>query len=123
MFCPKCESEYRPGFSRCADCGVDLVDHLVEEISSKSTLTDNELVSVLETQDSRLLDKLIAKLESKNIPYLLQSGTAFDGAGLVESDEPLAWKASLWIPISRSDEVKSLVQKLRNFLESKKDTE
>jgi hypothetical protein len=28
MFCPVCRTEYRPGFSKCADCGVGLVDHL-----------------------------------------------------------------------------------------------
>ena len=25
MFCPRCKSEYRDGFARCSDCGVDLV--------------------------------------------------------------------------------------------------
>jgi len=28
VFCPKCKSEYRPGFLRCSDCHIDLVDHL-----------------------------------------------------------------------------------------------
>ena len=28
MFCPRCKAEYRPGFTRCADCDVDLVDQL-----------------------------------------------------------------------------------------------
>jgi hypothetical protein len=28
MFCPKCKDEFRPGFTRCAGCGVDLVDDL-----------------------------------------------------------------------------------------------
>lgn len=28
MFCPKCGSEYRPGYTRCAPCGVDLVEDL-----------------------------------------------------------------------------------------------
>ncbi len=28
MFCPSCRSEYRSGFTRCADCEVDLVDDL-----------------------------------------------------------------------------------------------
>ena len=27
-YCPKCGSEYRPGFGLCTDCGVDLVDRL-----------------------------------------------------------------------------------------------
>jgi hypothetical protein len=28
MFCPICRAEYRPGFGRCSDCGVDLVELL-----------------------------------------------------------------------------------------------
>lgn len=26
MFCPECRDEYRPGFTRCATCDVDLVE-------------------------------------------------------------------------------------------------
>jgi hypothetical protein len=28
MFCPECRAEYRPGFTRCPDCDVDLVHEL-----------------------------------------------------------------------------------------------
>lgn len=28
MFCPSCNDEFRPGFTRCATCNVDLVDSL-----------------------------------------------------------------------------------------------
>jgi hypothetical protein len=28
MFCPQCKYEYRPGFTHCPDCDVDLVDSL-----------------------------------------------------------------------------------------------
>src|SRR2546428_1386250 len=28
MFCPQCKAEYRVGFTRCSDCGVELVEHL-----------------------------------------------------------------------------------------------
>ena len=28
MFCPNCKTEYREGFSRCSDCGADLVREL-----------------------------------------------------------------------------------------------
>ena len=31
MFCPECKAEYRYGFSRCADCDVDLVPELPPE--------------------------------------------------------------------------------------------
>jgi len=29
-FCPRCRSEYRDGFTRCADCALDLVPVLPE---------------------------------------------------------------------------------------------
>jgi hypothetical protein len=122
MICPKCKNEYRPGFRRCSDCNVDLVDQ-VQEIVDESSTPENELVSVLETQDSLFLSKLITKLESKKIPYLLQSGTAFDWNGLVDDESSLSWKAALWIPGSRLQEVDSLIQKLRTFIASKQETE
>jgi len=28
MFCPKCKAEFRPGFTRCANCNIDLVESL-----------------------------------------------------------------------------------------------
>jgi hypothetical protein len=28
MFCPVCKTEYRPGLTKCSDCGVDLVSNL-----------------------------------------------------------------------------------------------
>lgn len=28
MFCPQCKAEYRPGFTHCTDCDVDLVEAL-----------------------------------------------------------------------------------------------
>ena len=31
MFCPNCKAEYREGFSRCADCAVDLIPELSPE--------------------------------------------------------------------------------------------
>ena len=30
MFCPESKAEYRPGFTRCSDCQVELVDELKE---------------------------------------------------------------------------------------------
>lgn len=32
MFCPQCKAEYRPGFTRCADCDVELVQSYVEAV-------------------------------------------------------------------------------------------
>jgi hypothetical protein len=34
MFCPRCRAEYRPGFYRCSDCAIELVDQLPPNPSS-----------------------------------------------------------------------------------------
>src|SRR5258708_17339941 len=31
MFCPESRAEYRPGFTRCSDCDVDLVHEIPEQ--------------------------------------------------------------------------------------------
>lgn len=31
MFCPSCRDEFRPGFTECPDCGVQLIPELLEE--------------------------------------------------------------------------------------------
>lgn len=40
MFCPKCKAEYREGFSRCADCEVDLVPELSPEPEPSEQFVD-----------------------------------------------------------------------------------
>jgi hypothetical protein len=43
MFCPKCKSEYRPGFTHCVDCDVDLVSELPKHaIEMRQTGEDGE---------------------------------------------------------------------------------
>lgn len=34
MICPKCKAEYREGFTKCADCGIDLIPELPPEPSA-----------------------------------------------------------------------------------------
>jgi len=44
MICPLCQAEYRQGFTRCADCDLELVDSLpvtdeFDEATSHRTLS------------------------------------------------------------------------------------
>jgi hypothetical protein len=32
MYCPSCGSEYRPGYTECADCKVPLVEHSLDDV-------------------------------------------------------------------------------------------
>jgi len=57
MFCPKCNAEYRPGFTECADCHVALVD-----TPSAQTPQVTE-TCILASAPARLLQQLTQWLE------------------------------------------------------------
>ena len=42
MFCPNCRAEYRPGFIRCSDCGVELVEVIPPPGPRDSEVRENE---------------------------------------------------------------------------------
>jgi hypothetical protein len=42
MICPNCKSEYRPGFSKCSDCGVELIEELSLPIHQDPGARENE---------------------------------------------------------------------------------
>lgn len=46
-FCPHCLAEYREGFTRCATCDTDLVEHLGEEM----VLTEENIRRALEGKE------------------------------------------------------------------------
>jgi hypothetical protein len=68
MYCPKCRSEYRPGFTRCNDCDVALIAELHAE--AKPDFVD--LVEVLSTADAGQIAIIKSILEAEDIPYLAQ---------------------------------------------------
>src|SRR5262245_59570948 len=53
MFCPVCRSEYRVGFTECAECKVPLVESLPTETAAGEP--DLKLVSIYETGDPALI--------------------------------------------------------------------
>jgi hypothetical protein len=74
MFCAECKAEYRPGFTRCADCDVDLVGNLPEgkpESSDRSNLQgDRSNLREVWTGDEqeRCVDTCLI-LKDAGIPY------------------------------------------------------
>ena len=66
MYCPKCRGEYREGFTRCADCDVDLVDELPPEPEIEYA----DLVTVLAASDEvevNLAQSLLAAAGIRNL--------------------------------------------------------
>lgn len=115
MFCPNCKSEFREGFTRCAECDVDLVAELEEEWDSESDTDENasesELVMVLETINPGLLSDIVTRLEKVEIPYLVQSGTAFHLVrGLTGGTSSPEWQAVLWVPGDSIEEARRFLR-------------
>jgi len=76
MFCPRCRAEYRPGFSRCSDCGVGLVDQLPPDPSSgeRGSGIDSEELVVVRSYPT-VIEAELAKsaLESVGIDSMIRT--------------------------------------------------
>jgi hypothetical protein len=74
MFCPECKSEYRPGFTRCADCDVDLVGNLPEGKPESSDWSNvqggpSNLQEVWAGDDQQSCVAACLTLKEAGIPY------------------------------------------------------
>lgn len=63
MFCPQCRTEYREGFTVCADCQVDLVAELAPE---PEFVEYEEILATYNPADIAVIKSL---LESEGITY------------------------------------------------------
>jgi hypothetical protein len=81
MYCPKCKAEYREGFTRCADCEVELVDALPEagEGALKS-MPRGPLVPLWEGENLALHSSLLQELEAAGIRYFDEPMSVYPGA-------------------------------------------
>lgn len=79
MICPKCGDEYQPGFQRCSDCDVDLVEALPPPPEPSPT----QIVTVLATGDPLRLEMAKSLLDSAGLDYWVKGEGLQDlfGAG------------------------------------------
>lgn len=68
MFCPKCKFEYREGYTKCADCDVDLVE---EQPVDKYEYV--EFTPIAETNNIGLIALAKSILDSEGIKYYVSS--------------------------------------------------
>ena len=68
VYCPECGSEYRDGFSECADCRVSLVGGKPPGATARGD-PDLELVTILEANDPLLIGSAKGMLEEAGIPF------------------------------------------------------
>jgi hypothetical protein len=72
-FCPKCKCEYQPGFIRCSDCDMELVEILSEENDEKPNCDKLELVLLATFPNPMEAQMFQELLESNGIVSMLQS--------------------------------------------------
>jgi hypothetical protein len=71
MYCPACKAEYRPGFTHCPDCDVDLVDSLTADGSDGQdvpTDADGKLL-LWSGLDPELYGAICDALDAANIAH------------------------------------------------------
>ena len=80
MFCPQCHAEYRPGFTHCSDCDVDLVENLPgREEAGANDMRRGTLVPLWEGEDLALHTTLVEELEAARIRYFDRPIGVFPG--------------------------------------------
>lgn len=67
VFCPVCNAEYREGYTRCAECGAELVATMPELPGHEER--DELLVRLWRGADPVLYSALTAALNSAGIPF------------------------------------------------------
>lgn len=102
MFCPKCRAEYREGFSRCADCSVDLVEDLPPLNEDKPEYV--HFVEILATYNPADVAFLKSLLESEGIQYF------FNGEHFMYM-RPLADPVRLMV---RQDQAEDAIELVKN---------
>jgi len=106
MFCPQCGSEYREGFTACADCQVDLVATLSE--SSPDERPDMVLVTVFDSTNPALIGIAKTVLDAAGIEFLAVG----EDAARVFSGNPFLGHVRLQVEKSRAEEAEALLSEI-----------
>ena len=86
-FCPKCRSEYRPGFTRCTDCDLELIKSLPEEKPEEFNQADVELIELATFPNSSEAEMIQELLEDNGISTVLRGDV--DPLGLASGAESI----------------------------------
>src|ERR1700722_18651717 len=76
MFCPKCQAEYRDGFTHCSDCDVDLVESLSDASAASASLSDG-LQPVWRGGSQEQCLALCERLEDARVPFKVMEQREF----------------------------------------------
>lgn len=96
MYCPECGSEYREGFTTCADCEVPLT----ESPPPEPVHPDFDLITVFEGTDPAALALAESLLIEEQIPYVKKGDQIQDlfVLGRIPGFNPLVGPVLLQVP-------------------------
>jgi len=67
MFCPKCKSEYREGFTQCKECHTDLVTQLATEEFEN----DDDFIELASGLQQNAIGVIKSILDAEEIEYTI----------------------------------------------------
>lgn len=110
-WCPNCKTEYREGFTHCADCGAALVQTLPDEAPEPETLDrPAEAVMLMHCPSTLEADATVALLQSFSIPCFVQpdmgAEKAYTGFCLTGG--------SIFVEKTRLEEAREIVEGFRH---------
>jgi Putative prokaryotic signal transducing protein len=108
MHCPQCLTEYRDGFTECADCRVPLVPGSPAKSASVHKV---DLITVLETSDPFAANLAKATLEDAGIEFVM-GGDDSDERGLTGMSPMGAMASRIQVESVRADEARELLEPL-----------
>ncbi len=109
MVCPKCKSEYREGFTRCADCDEPLVEVLPGTVTlsrSPDSWPENEddpFCELWKGSDGRLKGELCDLLAEARIPFMVLEASRF----VLYAGNPIIFR--LGVPYSRYESAERVI--------------
>jgi len=103
MFCPQCKAEYRPGFSRCTDCEVDLVERAPESYPSAIAPSQAQMKRVWLSYEQESCVYVCAGLSAAGIPF-----------EVTEGKHQILWnedkRYEIWVPGEFYDKAKAIAE-------------
>jgi len=109
MYCPQCRSEYREGFTECADCKVPLRAGAAPPEPPDSLDPSMELVVVLESNEPMQIAMATGLLEDAGIPFFVLGGIT----RLVNDVTPFLNKVvRVQVPRDREQEAREVIASL-----------
>lgn len=109
MHCPQCRTEYRDGFTECADCHVPLVSGAPPDSSTEGHAVS--LVTVFETSDPFAADLAKGSLQDAGIRFVVGGDDSSERS--LTGMSPMGAMASRFqVESTRAEEARELLDPL-----------